>query len=190
MEDNLEELKIKKLLKEYEYLITEDEYKQKFIGIHKPKFLNDIRLKRIELGLIDEEEEKVSEKDKQSIEVELEKDKPQPNRETRRKIKNTFRKIVKKTHPDKTDSPGLVEKYIKAKKCYDDNDLLGLYVLASELNIKVDVSDFKIEELKESIEKKRMELSNLEKSYLWLWVNAETDEDKDKMVELFIQQNG
>ena len=80
--------------------------------------------------------------------------------------------------------------YIKAKQYYEQNNLLELYMICIELDIKIDLSDFKIEELLKSVEKKRMELQNIEKSYLWMWVNAENDVEKERIINSFIEQNG
>ena len=56
MSDKLTELKIKKLLKEYEYLLIEDEYNENFISEYKPSFLKSIKEREIELGLREAEE--------------------------------------------------------------------------------------------------------------------------------------
>lgn len=190
MSDKLNELKIKKLLKEYEYLLIEDEYNENFISEHKSSFLKSIKEREIELGLREAEESTiVDNSDLENKDDEVEKEKPEPpNRETRRKIKNLFRKIVKLTHPDKVNSEHLTEKYIKAKKYYEDYDLLGLCVLCSELNIKIDIADLKLDELLVSINKKKLNISNLESSYLWMWANAETEKEKNRFVEMFINR--
>ncbi len=190
MSDKLIELKIKKLLKEYEYLLIEDEYNENFISEHKSSFLKSIKDREVELGLREAEESiMVENSDLEDNKDETEVEKPEPpNREIRRKIKNLFRKIVKLTHPDKVNSEHLIEKYIKAKKYYEDYDLLGLCVLCSELNIKIDISDLKLDELLVSINKKKLNISNLESSYLWMWANAETEEEKNKFVEMFINR--
>tara|TARA_R110001606_G_scaffold376580_1_gene535320 strand:- start:392 stop:970 length:579 start_codon:yes stop_codon:yes gene_type:complete len=190
MSDKLIELKIKKLLKEYEYLLIEDEYNENFISEHKSSFLKSIKDREVELGLREAEESiMVENSDLEDNKDETEVEKPEPpNREIRRKIKNLFRKIVKLTHPDKVNSEHLIEKYIKAKKYYEDYDLLGLCVLCSELNIKIDISDLKLDELLVSINKKKLDISNLESSYLWMWANAETEEEKNKFVEMFINR--
>jgi len=114
----------------------------------------------------------------------------QVNRETRRKIKDIFRKIAKLTHPDKTNSDKLINHYINAKKYCEQNNLFELYLICVQLDIVFDLSDFKIEELIITIKNKKNELINLEKSYLWLWVNSNSEEDKDNIVKLFILNNG
>jgi len=34
-----------------------------------------------------------------------------------------------------------------------------------------------------------VELENIESSYLWLWVHSNTEEEKEKIINLFIEQN-
>ncbi len=122
MSDKLIELKIKKLLKEYEYLLIEDEYNENFISEHKSSFLKSIKDREVELGLREAEESiMVENSDLEDNKDETEVEKPEPpNREIRRKIKNLFRKIVKLTHPDKVNSEHLIEKYIKVGVTLDE----------------------------------------------------------------------
>ena len=92
MSDKLNELKIKKLLKEYEYLLIEDEYNENFISEYKSSFLKNIKEREIELGLREAEESIIvdnSDLEENKDETEVEKPEP-PNRETRRKIKKSF----------------------------------------------------------------------------------------------------
>ncbi len=43
--------------------------------------------------------------------------------------------------------------------------------------------------INETISSKRRELHNLEQSYLWLWYNAKTKEQRDMVVNLFINKS-
>lgn len=186
MDNNLKILEIKKLVKEYDYLLMDDEYKKQFIEDHKPEFLNVINEKRKELGV----EQKIDNQHTEEYKKQKEEEKIiNVNVETKRKIKDIFRKIVKLTHPDKTNSEKLIEIYIKSKKFYEQNNLLELYLIGIELNIDINFYEFNSEDLIKIINKKREELLNLEKSYLWLWVNAKTEDEKDDIVKLFIDKN-
>jgi hypothetical protein len=185
MSDKLKELEIKKLFKEYDFLLIEDDYKKELIEINKVEFLKKINDRRDEMGIppkinptLTNEEKNIKKEEK--IEV---------NSETKKKIKDIYRKIVKITHPDKTHSEKLISLYIKSKKYYEQNNLLELYLICIDLNIVIDVSDFKMEELIKSVEKKRVELEKIESSYLWLWVHSNTEEEKEKIINLFIIQN-
>lgn len=184
MSKELKELEIKRLFKEYDYLLIEDEYKKVFIEEHKPTFLKEINELREKLNKPPKENPQLSEENKN-----IKKDVIEVNRETRRKIKKIYHKIAKITHPDKTSVKKLIETHAKAKRLYEQNNLMGLYLVCVDLNIDVDLGDLKIEELKQSIEKKRNQLGELKNSYLWLWVNANSDLEREKIINLFIEQN-
>lgn len=187
MSDKLKELEIKKLIKEYDFLLIEDEYKKELVEKHKPEFLKKINDRRNELGIPPKIDPPLTKEEK---EVKKEEKKIEVDRETKKKIKDLYRKIVKITHPDKTNSEKLVNLYIKAKKYYEQNNLLELYMICIDLNIIIDLNEFKMEELLKSVQKKRIELENLEKSYLWLWLHSETEDDKERIINSFIKQNG
>jgi hypothetical protein len=38
------------------------------------------------------------------------------------------------------------------------------------------------------IQKKKDEIKKIESSFIWLWINAKTDEEKNKVVEMFVKQ--
>jgi hypothetical protein len=185
MSDKLKELEIKKLFKEYDFLLVEDDYKKELIDVNKGEFLKKINEKRSEMGIPPKIDSRLT-KEGKNIKKE---EKIEVNRETKKKIKDLFRKIIKITHPDKTHSEKLINVYIKSKKYYEQNNLLELYLICIDLNIIIDLSDFKMEELIKSVEKKRVELENIESSYLWLWVHSNTEEEKEKIINLFIEQN-
>ena len=187
MSDKLKELEIKKLIKEYDFLLIEDEYKKELIEKHKTEFLKKINDRRNELGISPKIDVPIT---KEELDIKKEENSIEVNQETKKKIKDFYRKIVKITHPDKTNSEKLVNLYIKAKKYYEQNNLLELYMICIDLNIIIDLNDFKMEELKKSVDKKRKELENLEKSYLWLWLHSETETAKEKIIKSFIEQNG
>ena len=108
-------------------------------------------------------------------------------------IKKIYREIVKLTHPDKTEKMNnrdeLNDMYIKAKIAADEYDIYGLLVICDKLKIKwlIDISEKKI--LEDNLIAKRKKLKSIESSYIWLWINAKTEEDKLKIVNLFIENN-
>lgn len=130
-----------------------------------------------------ESEDLQNKKDEQVGDVENQHQKKTP------KIKKIYREIVKKTHPDKTNSNKYVELYKRATSAYEKNDLIELYFISIELDIDIELGDEDILNINETINTKRRELHNLEKSYLWLWYNAKTKEQRDMVVNLFINKN-
>jgi hypothetical protein len=79
--------------------------------------------------------------------------------------------------------------YIKSKIAVDEHDIYSLLVICDKLEIKwlIDISEKKI--LEDNLVIKREKLKSMESSYIWKWINAETEEDKLKIVNLFIENN-
>ena len=206
MKDNVRKLELKKLIQEYNFLLTDEVYKKEVINETQSNFLKEIHKKKIELGLTEDKpyqpesqitdsdesdsehpkddekkvisdtkeggEKQVSDNDKVEIAGSEEKV------EKTNKIKKIYRQIVKKTHPDKTNSNEYVESYNKATSAYEKNDLIALYFISLNLDINIDLDEEDILNINKTINNKRRELHNLEKSYLWLWYNAKTKEQR------------
>ena len=183
MSDKLKQLEIKKLLSEYEYLIVDDEYKQQIISDYSSQFINEINEKSgIKEEKPEEDEEIIPPEEREIIKKINDEDLTD---ETKKRMKSMFREIMKKTHPDKVQSEELVDIYIKSKEAYETNDILGLCFYANKLNVIVELSDMEIEILKDMIKKKKEELETIEKSWLWLWYKAGTEQAKDNVVKLY-----
>lgn len=195
MGDKLKNLKIQKLIQEYTFLLTDDEYKKEVVNTYQKDFLSIINGM-----LIPEEPKKDSEKKEENTdenkkdEGELPKKQPKINNElindvTKNKIKKTYREIVKLTHPDKVNSNDLIKVYIEAKGAYEDNDLFTLYFICSKLNIVLDLDEEDTEVLNKLIELKKKELKLIENSFLWMWVHAKNDTEKEKLVTTFVDKH-
>lgn len=183
MSDKLKQLEIKKLLSEYEYLIVDDEYKQQIISDYSSQFINEINEKSgIKEEKPEEDEEIIPPEEREIIKKINDEDLTD---ETKKRMKSMFREIMKKTHPDKVQSEELVDIYIKSKEAYETNDILGLCFYANKLNVIVELSDMEVEILKDMIKKKKEELETIEKSWLWLWYKAGTEQAKDNVVKLY-----
>jgi len=183
MSDKLKQLEIKKLLSEYEYLIVDDEYKQQIISDYSSQFINEINEKSgIKEEKPEEDEEIIPPEEREIIKKINDEDLTD---ETKKRMKSMFREIMKKTHPDKVQSEELIDIYIKSKEAYETNDILGLCFYANKLNVIVELSDMEVEILKDMIKKKKEELETIEKSWLWLWYKAGTEQAKDNVVKLY-----
>lgn len=192
MTDKLKRLEIKKLLQEYNYLLLDDEYKKEIISDNRSEFLEKVQKLKSELGinLIPEIKEV---KDGESNENLPKKPKIDPNtisKATKDKIKKFYREIVKKTHPDKTNSEKLVNLYMKATIAADDYNLFELFIICIELNIDIDIDLEDKDTLMVLIEMKKNELKSIESSFIWLYHTSKTEEEKNKLVELFVKKHG
>ena len=174
MSKKLKKLEIQKILQEYSFLRIDDEYKKTLKEEHISDFLE-------QAGIHKGEDEKESEPKP----AEFKKEEKAISKYSKLKIKGIFREIVKLTHPDKTDSEELNEIYVEAKKAKEKNDLLELYFICGKLNIDVDLDELDIKSLNKIIEKKKEALIQFEKSWIWAWANAKSDEERDALVKKF-----
>lgn len=182
MSKRLEQLEVKKLLQEYSFLLLDEEYKKEIVESNREEFLNKIRDTR---GDVPPPPTQPQEKPK--------KDKIDPStvdKTTKDKVKKLYREIAKVTHPDKAKTDEHTELYMQATVAADEFDLFTLYEICSRLNIthSIDIEDKDI--LKIRINKKRDELKSIESSFIWLYVHAKTEEEKQQLINHFIKTHG
>jgi hypothetical protein len=187
MSDKLKKLQIKKLIQEYDFLSTEDEYRKEVIDGNKNSFMEkagEIR-KKLNLPLPE-----LKEPNNEEVKNEVSKESKPENvsESTKSKVKKIYREIVKLTHPDRTSSEELVETYRKATIAADNYNILELYEISVELKIPIELDMEDIETLMFLIKKKREELKKIDGSFIWLWLNAKTEEEKENVVTMFVKQ--
>ena len=102
-----------------------------------------------------------------------------------KKIKKYYREIVKLTHPDKVQNEKLNEFYITATEYYNDNDLIAIYSICSQLYIDYELEDSDYALIKIKIENLNKKISFMESTYTWKWYNVE-DSEKEKVIEQYI----
>ena len=187
MSNKLKKLQIKKLIQEYEFLNTEDEYKKEVIDQNKNTFMEKVGETRKKLNLpFPEPKEPNNEEVKNEVSKET---KPENVSEsTKSKVKKIYREIVKLTHPDRTSSEELVETYRKATIAADNYNILELYEISVELKIPIELDMEDIETLMFLINRKREEFKKIDGSFIWLWLNANTEEEKEMVVTMFVKQ--
>ena len=186
MSDKLKKLQIKKLIQEYEFLLTESEYVKEIVDENKPVFLDAAQEVRKKLNIpISEPKTNNSENNKnESIN-----EKPENiSDSTKTKVKKIYREIVKLTHPDRTNSEELVEIYRKATTAADNYNVLELFQICVELKIPIELDMEDVDVLNFLINNKRENIKKIEASFIWLWLNAKTEEEKNKLVEMFVKQ--
>jgi hypothetical protein len=184
MEDKITNLVAKRLISEYNFLQSDDSYKKELIDLHKEDFLKRISEKSPKRNP-EEPDPKAQEKLdalKQEDPIEIK------NEKTKDKIKQIYRSIAKKTHPDRTTNEDYIKKYIEATFAHDSNNLFDLYLIANELEIKVEFDQSDFEMLAEIIKKKKKEISSLEGSFVWLFINAPNEEEKEKIVDIYVNK--
>jgi len=177
-----EQLELKKMMKEWDYLLTEEEYKNEIIEEFKSEFLKKVGIvepeKTVDPVVEVHEEEVVEEEEKEPVDDGI-------SEYVKKKVKKLYREIVKVAHPDKTDSEEHVTFYIAAKKASVEFDLIGLYDICENLKIpySVEIEDKDI--FKEKIDIKKDKLKKIEYSFIWLYAEAKTDEERKDLVDRF-----
>ena len=199
MNDRLLELEIKKILQEYKLLLIDEEYKNEMISINKGDFLKEINKKGgfppepeptepepTEPNIPEEETDKVDD-----VEEDIEVD--EKTSFIKEGMKKLYRQIVKLTHPDKTmhknNKKELSDLYIRSKKAMSEMDVYELLTICDKLDIKYNIDINQKDILEENLLKKKEQLKSLEVSFIWLWIKAATDIEKESIVDLFIQKH-
>ncbi len=103
------------------------------------------------------------------------------------KIKRLYRDIVKVTHPDKINDLSLNEIYIKSTNMYEANDIAGMYSICSNLKIDYEFDDDDLDRVNNKLELLKSKISFVESTFTWRWHYSKTQEEKDKLVLLFIK---
>ena len=189
MDDKLKKLQIKKLIQEYNFLSTEDEYRKEIINENKNIFIEKVNETRKILNIPLPEPKEPNKGDDVKNEISKEEKKPEKVSEsTKSKVKKIYREIVKLTHPDKTNSEEMVEIYRNATMAADNHNILDLFQICVELNIPIELDMGDVDVLNFLIKNKKDGLKKIESSFIWLWLNAKTEEEKNKLVETFIKQ--
>ena len=182
MNDKLKKLKLDLLLKELKLLESEEEYIDEFTNHYKPIFMDELNKNGYKPQIITGETfTNTTSKPKNQIEV---------TDDESKRIKNLFRQIAKASHPDKTKNIYKNKLYDEAQIAYDENNLLVLYKIAKKLNIDVDLDSNNLILIEKIITDKKKQLNTVETSFLWLWVNSESQEKKDEIIKQFINKHG
>jgi hypothetical protein len=186
MEDKIKKLEIKKLLQEYLLLVTDDEYKQEVISEKRPIFLEKVYEMKKSLNIpippINENNIPMAEQVDDDI------DPTTISRVTKNKVRNIYREIVKKTHPDKVNSEELIETYMRATKAAEKFNIIELFLISTELNIVVNLDPEDKDLLLKVIDKKKKDLVKINGSFIWLWINAENEEESENLIKMFVEQ--
>lgn len=188
MEEKLHELHINKIIQEYSYLKSDEDFKKEVISTKQSEFLKIINqtLQTFSPDQIrkhdDTQPPPVVDK-KTGIDID------EIPHNTKIKAKNVYRDIVKLTHPDKVDDNDLNELYIEAKEAYEVYDLFELYFIARSLNIRLKLTFEEMDTLNKLIDLKKQNIKSIESSYVWLWINGSSEDEKIRIVNQFIEQH-
>ena len=188
MNDKLKQLEIQKLLQEYNYLLLEDEYKQELIAEGKAPFLEQVHEFMATLNMSPPPPTPPASGQEGKSKKRIDPNTVEEN--VRVKVKKLYRDIVKLTHPDRAETDEHDDLYVAATIAMETYDIFELYNICAKLNIAytIDVADKPIIEMR--VQEKKDELASIERSYVWLWYHATTEEDKLLYIRNFIENHG
>ena len=169
------QLKYKKLKYELKYLEleveeTEDKFREcinNFEKAFREKMGDDFEDPNKDKGVkLNQKKQEEIKNDKQSSEV-----------------KKVYRKIVSKTHPDKleqlpnnTIKKKLIKHYKRAVEHYNNNNVVGLFDLADELDIKLpEIDESYIEKMSMEINSLKSKIQRYKDSNAWIWYHSTGD---------------
>jgi hypothetical protein len=184
--DKLKKLELKKIVKEYSLVKINDEYISEVITVNTPDFLKQINDFMKESNISSDPTQGTSnESNKKETKIY---NLAEFTESTKIKMKKIYREIVKITHPDKVNDSRLNEIYIEAKNAYYHNDVMELFYICDTLDIEVEADSSDILTFNRIISDKKKRSESIENSYLWLWATAESNDEKLKIVKLFVEK--
>ncbi len=184
---NLKFLELQRLIKELQFVESDYIYQSEIIKQSDEKFLENVdsilnkfpNLKIIWDEKQDQKYEFVSQNSNNSIDDnDLSHDS---------KFKKAYREIVKNTHPDKVKNSKLNDTYLEATSAYESGDLITIYRICLDLNIKIDLTDEEIDKIKNKINVFKNRIKFLESTYTYRWLKSIDIEDKNKVILSFIE---
>ena len=189
MDEKLVDLQINKLIQEYSFLKSDEELKKELINTKQKEFLDLVNGKLNELNPQDSNHEPKTKQEPKSKKIEPKIDISGMSENTKVRIKKIYRNIVKVTHPDRIDSEELKELYMEATEAYEAYNIFELCFISKKLNIKVKLSLEETKTLNELINSKKDEIKKIESSFIWLWLIAPSENEKNELVDRFIEKH-
>ncbi len=204
MARKLDTLENKKLIKEFNYLISDLEFKNEFAAENSKPFDVAIRQFLRENPMIKEmcinkfgselDSPKKKETEPEPIEMSSETGLMLFNKNLSEvdnsivleydeyKMKKLYREVAQKTHPDKVKSDILNSLYSRASDANKNKDMLSIYSVCDELNISFHVSQKEVDDIKKRLELIKNQQRIFEGSHLWAWCENEYNKDKRKEI--------
>ena len=108
-----------------------------------------------------------------------------------KELRNLYRKIAEKTHPDKIGSNDHAELFSQASQAYADNDIATLLDIAGRTNVEIDeLSEASILLLEKNIQKISEEINSKKETTAWAWHKAKTEEQKEAIIKHILKIKG
>ena len=187
--NQLKYLEFQRLMKELQFVESDYLYQSEILKVSDNEFLKSVdnlltqfpELKELYYKKQEESFKSITEDQFQNIEV------ANPVKEELPEAKKLYRDIAKTTHPDKIKNHKLNELYLEATEAYEQNDIVTLYKVCSELNIEFDLPEHFISHVQDKINSFKERVLFLETTYTFKWIKSDLPVDKNKVVIEFIR---
>ncbi len=141
--------------------------------LFKQDFKKEISFKS--KGLVEEEAKQTPKPEDKETEIKELQEKPDRDPE----LYKIYKKIVMKTHPDRTGNENFVDVFNQATDAMNRNDWISLVNIATSLKIKTPKLTKELRhKIKNNIIETNKKIKNLQNTTAWVWANA-PQEDKD-----------
>jgi len=190
---NMANIKLKKLTLQYSYLLLEKDE----LSIMCEKVEKEIR-KRLQEDYPEEYEMmqnipvQVLEKPIMDENQDLDDiEETQIPKSKNKDLKKLYRKIIEKTHPDKTGDDKYASEFSRAAKAYSNGNLAEMLELSGHLNLDmINLSENSIKLLKENVQTLADDIINIKKTFAWKWSNAESETIRINILKSIFDQKG
>lgn len=186
-------IKLKKLTLQYSYLLLEkdelsimcEKVEKEIRSYIKEKYPEEYdRMQSTPVQIFKESTVDESEDLDETKEAEI----PKPKNKD---LKKLYRKIIEKTHPDKTGNNKYASEFSRAAKAYSDGNLAEMLELSGHLNLDIiDLSENSIKLLKENVETLVDDIDIIKKTWAWKWDNAKSEDVKLNIIKSILNQKG
>ena len=163
----MDDLLLKKLKSEYQYLKTEKEYQEQIFNKAKSEFSDYFNPK---LGIQEPKPQKKQPKKKPKIRT--------------KRLNRLYKKLAQKIHPDK--KTGDKDDFSELKKSVDENDVEKIIDLATDYGIDINEDIDSVDFYENIIEELRSKLDHYAKTVVMQWWNM-SKSDRKKYEDTFIQ---
>lgn len=103
------------------------------------------------------------------------------------KMKSLYRSIAKRTHPDKVSDDKMNRVYIEASKSYKENNIIDMYRYCDILDIPYEIDEDDKKQIQDNINEYKEKTSFLESTFTWKWFNENDPKVKNNIIMTFIR---
>jgi hypothetical protein len=111
---------------------------------------------------------------------------PEEKEEKHPHIKKLYRKLVRHFHPDKGGDENI---FNNVKEAYEENDIIGMFLIAEENNIDIELTDNMETVIERSVYNLQVKEENKNKTLLALFFKG-SDEDKANVIRMLEMRHG